>query len=171
MRHLNGTELKRLHRERRRRTEGRIALLLDGVQQPFNVGAILRTAAAFRVEHVYLVNASSPLHPQARKTALGSERLVTWSAHESFDEAADALAADDFALIGIDLVEGAVPIDEVDVPTDVCLAVGHEDRGLSRQCLARCGSVAYIPQLGKVGSINVAAAAAIALYEAARRHW
>ena len=43
---LGPTDLKRLHREWRRRTEGRVALLLDGVQTPFNVGAILRTAAA-----------------------------------------------------------------------------------------------------------------------------
>ena len=51
MSQLDGTGMKRLHREWRRRTEGRLALILDGVGNPFNVGSIVRTAAAERVDH------------------------------------------------------------------------------------------------------------------------
>ena len=51
---LGGTDLKRLHRSWRRRTEGRLALILDGVQGPFNVGAITRSAAAYGVERIWL---------------------------------------------------------------------------------------------------------------------
>jgi tRNA (guanosine-2'-O-)-methyltransferase len=53
----------------------------------------------------------------------------------------------------------------------VCLAFGHEDKGLSPLTLAASDVVAFVPQLGKVGSLNVAAAAAIALYEVRRRAW
>src|SRR5436305_12334459 len=53
-RQLRMTDVKRLNREWRRRTEGRLALLLDSVSQPFNVGSIVRTAAAFGVESVWL---------------------------------------------------------------------------------------------------------------------
>jgi tRNA (guanosine-2'-O-)-methyltransferase len=53
----------------------------------------------------------------------------------------------------------------------VCLALGHEDRGCSAALLAGADAVAYVPQTGKVGSLNVAAAAAIALAEARRREW
>ena len=53
-RQLRPTDVKRLNREWRRRTEGRLALLLDSVGQPFNVGSIIRTAAAFGVESVWL---------------------------------------------------------------------------------------------------------------------
>jgi tRNA (guanosine-2'-O-)-methyltransferase len=53
----------------------------------------------------------------------------------------------------------------------VCLAVGHEDHGLSRGCLEACDHVAYLPLLGRVGSLNVASATAIALYEVRRRSW
>jgi tRNA (guanosine-2'-O-)-methyltransferase len=53
----------------------------------------------------------------------------------------------------------------------VCLVVGHEDRGLSPETLAGCDAVTFIPQLGRIGSLNVATATAIALYELRRRDW
>jgi tRNA (guanosine-2'-O-)-methyltransferase len=172
VRNLTGTELKRLHRDWRRRTDGRLALLLDAVQTPYNVGSILRTAAAYRVEHLWLVGAtSSPTHPKTQKTALGSQRFVTWTECETIEEAADEVAEAGFALVGIELAEGAQPLPEVELPADVCLAFGHEDRGLSKATLARCSTVAYLPQLGPIGSLNVATAAAIAMYEVRRRAW
>ena len=55
MKPLGPTDLKRLHRSWRRRTEGRIAVLLDGVQNPFNLGAIARTSAVQRIERGWIV--------------------------------------------------------------------------------------------------------------------
>jgi len=172
MRNLGDTDLKRLHREWRHRTSGRVALLLDSVQTPYNVGAIVRTAAAERVEHLYLAGASvAPSHPAARKTSLGTERFVEWSSYERVEAALDAVKDAGLRLVGIELADGAVPLHEARLGVDVCLAVGHEDRGLSPLTLAACDEVAFIPQLGKVGSLNVAHATAIAIYEARRRHW
>jgi tRNA (guanosine-2'-O-)-methyltransferase len=53
----------------------------------------------------------------------------------------------------------------------VCLAVGNEDRGLSQATLAACDVVAFLPQMGRVGSLNVATAASIAIYELRRQGW
>ena len=64
-----------------------------------------------------------------------------------------------------------MPLHEARLGDSVCLALGHEDRGLSAGVLAACDEVVFIPQLGKVGSLNVAHAAAIALYEVRRRSW
>jgi tRNA (guanosine-2'-O-)-methyltransferase len=172
VRNLGDTELKRLHRQWRRRTNGRLALLLDSVQTPFNVGAIVRLAAAERVEHVYVAGATvSPDHPKAGKTSLGSERYVAWTAHEALEAAIDAVKDAGYFLLGLELADGAVPLHEVKLPADVCIAVGHEDRGLSPLTLRASNALAYVPQLGKVGSLNVAHAAAIAVYEARRREW
>jgi tRNA (guanosine-2'-O-)-methyltransferase len=171
-RNLGGTELKRLHRDWRRRTDGRLALLLDGVQTPFNVGSILRTAAAYRVDHLWLVAPSaSPDHPKTQKTALGSQRFVPWTACDALDPAADQVAAQGYTLIGVELAESARPLHELDLRGDVCLAVGHEDRGLSGAALARCEAVGYVPLLGSIGSLNAAVATAVALYEVRRQAW
>jgi len=169
---LTGTELKRLHREWRRRTEGRLALLLDSVQTPYNVGSILRSAAAYRVDHLWLVGATeSPHHAKTQKTALGSQRFLTWTVVESIEDAADQVQAAGYRLVGVELAQGAVPMHELTLPADVCLAVGHEDRGLSKAALARCDDLVYLPQVGAIGSLNVATAASIALYEARRQGW
>lgn len=172
MRNLTGTELKRLHRDWRRRTEGRLALVLDGVQNPYNLGSILRAAAAFGVDHLWLVGATAPpAGAKTQKTALGSQRYLTWDHVETFAEAAEPARADGYGLIGIELAEGAVPLHELALAADVALVIGHEDRGLSREALAGCDRLAFLPQVGRIGSLNVAMAASLALYEVRRQEW
>ena len=167
---LGSTDLKRLHREWRRRSSARLAIGLDGVQGPFNVGGILRTAAAYRVEHCWLtLNATGPDNPKVGKTALGSERFMTVEQVEDGGAIAEAARASGFRVIGVELATGATPIFEYDLRGDVCLIVGNEDHGLSRGAIAACDELVYIPQLGSIGSLNVATAASIACYEWARQ--
>jgi tRNA (guanosine-2'-O-)-methyltransferase len=171
-RNLSPTELKRLHRHWRGSTDARLALLLDAVQNPFNVGSILRTAAALRVEHLWLAGATAPPDdPKTRKTALGAGRYLTWTTADDVAGAADAVHAAGYRMVGVELADTAEPLHQLDLTGDVCLAVGHEDRGLSAGCLAACDDVGFIPLLGRIGSLNVATAAAMALYEARRQQW
>ncbi|HSS09787.1 MAG TPA: TrmH family RNA methyltransferase [Acidimicrobiales bacterium] len=173
MKQLGPTDLKRLHRSWQRRTNQRLALVLDSVQSPFNVGAIVRTAAAFRVDHLYLAGSTlSPAHAKAGKTALGTERYLVWTPFATGVEAIDAAHRDGYVVVGVELADSATPLHELVLSAgDVCLAVGHEDHGLSPATLAGCDEVAFIPQMGRVGSLNVATAAAIAMYEVRRRAW
>jgi len=169
---LRSTDLKRLHRDWRRSTEGRVALLLDNVQTPFNVGSILRTAAAMRVDHVWLTGATAPAtHDKTRKTALGADRYLTFTTLEDPVDAVRAARADGYRVVAIELADGAVPLQEAELTDHVCLVLGHEDRGVHATVLAAADGVAFIPQLGRIGSLNVATAAGIALYEARRRSW
>ena len=170
-RNLGGTELKRLHREWRRATDQRVALMLDGVQNPFNIGSILRTAAAYSIDQLWLVGSPSPNDPKVQKTALGSQRFVPTSMCSTTDEALAAARAGGYRVIGVELAEGALPLHEIDLSGDVCIVMGHEDRGLSKDALSGVDHVAYIPQLGKIGSLNVATATAIAIYEVRRAGW
>jgi tRNA (guanosine-2'-O-)-methyltransferase len=173
VRQLDGTGLKRLHRSWRERTgDGRVALLLDGLGTPANVGAIVRTAAAYRVERIWLAGPTPPLSAAGvQRTALGTDRYLTATTVATGVEAIDQAHRDGFVVVGIELCDGAVPLHELDLPADVCLAVGHEDHGLGKATVAACDHVAYLPMLGRVGSLNVAAATAIALYEVRRRAW
>ena len=172
MKPLDGTGLKRLHREWRHRSEGRVALILDNVQSPFNVGAIVRTAAAYRVEQAWLVGATPELDDaKVRKTALGCDRYLVWQRADTVAEALTAARGAGYSPVGLELADGASPLHELAFSGDVCLVIGHEDRGLSPATLDACDAVAYIPLLGKVGSLNVATATAIALYELRRQRW
>jgi tRNA (guanosine-2'-O-)-methyltransferase len=172
-RQLDGTGLKRLHRDWRRRTEGRLALLVDGVTSSYNVGSILRTAAAERVEHVWFTASSlPPTGGGVGKVSMGTERYLTWTEGGTGAEcSADARAAG-WRVVGLELADGATPLHELDLGSGpVCIAVGHEDHGLPVATLAACDDVAFIPQLGRVGSLNVAVATALAIYEVRRQEW
>jgi tRNA (guanosine-2'-O-)-methyltransferase len=169
---LRPTDVKRLNRQWRRRTEGRVALIVESVTQPFNLGSILRTCAAFGVDRMWLTgNAIEPTHPQVGKTALGSEAKLRWERLRSTTDAAAAARADGYRVVAVELARGAVPLHEAPLEGDVCLAVGAEDHGCSPALLGAVDSVAYIPQIGRVGSLNVAVATAIAVAETRGREW
>jgi tRNA (guanosine-2'-O-)-methyltransferase len=173
MKQLGSTDLKRLHREWRRRSPARVGLVLDRVAQPFNVGAILRSAAAMRVSDVWLVGETpGPEHAKVGKTALGAERYLELHHVDGDGGAAlQAATAAGYTTVGIELADGAGPLHELELGPAVCLVVGHEDRGLTPATLDACDAVAYLPQLGRIGSLNVATATAVALYEVRRREW
>ena len=143
----------------------RLGLLVASVTQPFNVGTIVQSAAIFGVEQIWLSgNASLPDHPNAAKVARGADRLVSWKHAGSASEAALAVREAGFRIIALELTDNAVPLFEIPLgDDDICLAVGAEDHGCSPALLAAADDVAYIPMIGRVGSLNVAVATAIAL--------
>ncbi|WP_018656376.1 TrmH family RNA methyltransferase [Actinomadura flavalba] len=171
-RQLRPTDVKRLNRDWRRRTGHRVDLLVESVTQPFNLGSIVRSAAVFGVSHIWLAGNATPLdHRNVAKTALGTERLVPWEHAGTAAQAAARVRAEGLRLIAVELTTDAVPLHDAPLDGDVCLAVGGEDHGVSPALLAAADAVAYIPQIGRVGSLNVAVATAVALAETRRREW
>jgi tRNA (guanosine-2'-O-)-methyltransferase len=171
-RQLRATDVKRLNRDWRRRTGGRLALVLDSVGQPFNVGSIVRTAAAFGAQRLWLCGNTPPLeHPSARKTSLGTERYLAAEREPDPLAAIKAARDDGYRVVAVELASGAAPLHESDLSGDICLIVGNEDHGCSPAVLAACDAVAYIPQPSRVGSLNVAVAAGIAMADVRRQEW
>lgn len=169
---LGPTDLKRLHREWRRAGVAPLGVALDDVQGPFNVGSIVRTAAAERLEALWLAGATPlPTHPKVQRTAMGCDRLVGWTHVPTITEALDAARNTGMRIVGVELAGGAEPLFDLDLTAPTCLVLGHEDRGLSASALGACDVIGFIPQLGRVGSLNVAQAAGIAIYEARRQGW
>jgi len=172
VRQLRPVEVKRLNRGWRRATGARLGLVLDGVTSPFNVGSILRTAAALGVEHVWLAGPSAtPHHPALRKVSMGTERIVDWDAGMPVAEAVAAARSEGLRPVALELCDGAVPLHEAPLTGNLCLVVGNEDKGLSPAALAACDGAAYLPQPGKVCSLNVAVVTGIALAECRRQEW
>lgn len=168
-RQLDGTGMKRLHRSWRRQELSPLELLIDGVNGPFNLGAIIRTAAAYRVDHLWIAASQiDPTNDKVGKTALGTDRYVQWTAVESAAEALADIRKRSLRILGVELAEGAQPVHTVDLDGPVCLVIGHEDRGISKPTLEACDEIVYFPQLGKVGSLNIATAASLAIWEVRR---
>ena len=169
---LSGTQLKRLHREWRKKPRGKLGIIISGVQGPYNIGSILRTAAAERVDHIWFTaNATTPENSKVGKTALGSEHYIEWKEIDSTSSAIIEARSEGYSIIALELANDSLPIFEIDLSGDVCFIIGHEDRGVEPKILTECDSISYIPQLGKIGSLNVAVAASIAIYEIRRQAW
>ncbi|TDD16773.1 TrmH family RNA methyltransferase [Nonomuraea diastatica] len=171
-RQLRPTDVKRLNRTWRRNTRNRLGLIIESVTGPFNIGSIFRSAAAFGVDEIWLAgNATPPTNPKAGKTALGTERFVTWHEAMPATEAVKAAREEGYTVLAVELTAEAVPLHRAELSRDVCLVVGSEDHGCSPALLDAADGVCYIPQIGRVGSFNVAVATAIALAEARRQEW
>ena len=142
-------------------------LVLDGVQDPGNVGTILRTADAFRADGLFLVNACADLYnPKTVRATMGAVfRCPVWSC--GVEELRALLTAS-----GLPLYGAALRADTVDARTleygRCAIAIGSEGKGLSWEMLAACDQTALIPMSEHCESLNAAAAAAVLLWEAAR---
>ena len=170
MRQLGSTDLKRLNRTWRRRLSYRFSLVLHGVQSPFNVGAIVRTAATLGVDELYLSGpTATPRHANAQRVAMGTDRYLGILTFEDATAAIMQARSSGYRVVALELADEATPIQDYPLDTDVCIVVGNEDHGLSVAHLAACDAAVYIPQFGKVGSLNVSAAVAVACYEVRRQ--
>jgi len=144
---------------------GVASVVLDRVQDAGNVGSILRSAAAFGVGQVLALSGTAALwSPKVLRAGMGAHfglRLV------------EGLQIDDLDALQLPLVGTSLDTDallpSVDLPQPCAWVLGHEGQGVAPALLARCALQLRIPQPGGEESLNVAAAAAVCFYEAARR--
>lgn len=143
---------------------GRHYLVLDGVQDPGNVGTILRTADAFDCDGVFLVNAcADPFNPKTARATMGAIfRREAYCAKP--EEVLALLAGSAVPLYGTALRADTVPLAEADW-TKAAVAIGSEGRGLSQQMLDACTKTLKIPMSERCESLNAAVAATVVLWE------
>lgn len=147
----------------------RVFLLLDRVQDPHNLGAIVRTANAAGADAVVLSkHGSVPMTPAAAKAAAGAMETTRIGTVPNVVDAIESLKRRGFWVLGADPA-GERTLYEVDFFQDVCIVLGGEGRGLRPLVKKRCDVRVRIPQWGDVQSLNVSVAAALFLYEARRR--
>lgn len=142
------------------------ALVLDGVQDPGNLGTLARTAAAFGCHALAcLPGTVDPWSPKSVRAAAGA--LFRIPVLQTTEEAVwQWLLANRFVVLGADA--GGTPVREVDLPDRVALLVGNEGAGLSASGRGRCRQMIAVPMRAAADSLNVAVAAAILLYELTR---
>lgn len=164
---LRGTALKRFHRDFRRRQPIRhdIAVLLQSVEYPVNVGSVFRIADAANISALILTGITpTPPNPTLVKVARHKHRCVSWRYEQEVSESILELKGAGYKVFALEITEGATPYDQVDWPEQICLVVGHEDHGITRSTLSLCDEAVYIPMWGKGLSLNLHVSLAIVLF-------
>ncbi len=139
---------------------------IENIEHDFNIGSVVRTANAFNVAGVHIVGRRR----WNRRGAMVTDRYLHINHHADPGALGDWAAAADLPLIGVDNIDGAVPIETFGFPAPAVLVFGQEGPGLSAELQDHCAAVVAITQSGSTRSMNVGAAAAIAMYEWSRQH-
>jgi tRNA G18 (ribose-2'-O)-methylase SpoU len=141
-------------------------IAIENLRHDLNIGSVVRTANAVNVAAVHVVGSRR----WNRRGAMVTDRYLRIEHHPDADAFADWAAAEGLPVLGVDNGPGAVPLETYDLPAACVLLVGQEGDGISPAALARCEAVLAIAQFGSTRSINVGAAAAIAMHAWVRRH-
>ena len=142
-------------------------LALEGVQDPGNIGTILRTADAYGADGIFLLPGCADLYnPKTVRSAMGALfRLPAWSC--SLSQLQKTAKESNLILLGTALRADTIDLRKADISRSIIL-LGSEGRGLSAEALAACPQTLRIPMEAKCESLNVAAAAATLLWEGYR---
>jgi 23S rRNA (guanosine2251-2'-O)-methyltransferase len=145
-----------------------LVLVLDGITDPQNLGAVMRSADLFGVDFIVLPERrSASVNQTVMKVSSGAAEHVRFSVVPNLVRALEKLKEAGYWIYGADM-EGAAA-DAADLAERAALVLGSEESGLSRLVREHCDRIISIPTSGHIDSLNVAAAASVLMYEAGRQ--
>jgi 23S rRNA (guanosine2251-2'-O)-methyltransferase len=167
---LDEAGLRNLVEERLEESAGQLLLLmLDGVQDPHNLGACLRTADAAGVDAVIVPrHGAAALGPTVSKVAAGAAEQIAFAQVGNLGRVLGWLAEYGVAVIGTS-DQGSKSLFDTDLGGPLVLVMGREETGLSKGIMARCNALVGLPMQGAVSSLNVSVATGVCLYEIGRQ--
>lgn len=146
-----------------------LVLALDGIEDPQNLGAVLRVAETAGVDVVVLPQKRSVgITAVVAKASAGAVEHVTIAHVSSLPAALERLKAEGLFIAGAD-ADGKARYWDTDLTVPLAIVLGSEGRGLARLVRERCDAIVSLPMAGKVTSLNVATTGAVLLFEAVRQ--
>ncbi|MFH1639709.1 MAG: 23S rRNA (guanosine(2251)-2'-O)-methyltransferase RlmB [Chloroflexota bacterium] len=153
----------------RERNEPPFYIILDGIEDPQNLGAILRTADATGAHGVVVRSRRAVgLTPVVVKASAGAVEYVPVARVVNIAQAIEVIKKNGIWVTGIDR-DGTVDYEKVDFKPGAAIVIGSEGEGLSALVRKRCDMLAAIPMKGKIASLNASIAAAVVMYEVFRQ--
>jgi 23S rRNA (guanosine2251-2'-O)-methyltransferase len=151
------------------RGERPLLLALDQVQDPQNLGSLIRTAEAVGVHGLILPrHRAVGVTPAVEKASAGAIEHLKVAEVPNLNRLADDLKRQGVWIVGVD-ADGDAELDGFDATMPLCLVVGSEGRGISRLLREKCDVLVRLPMRGEVASLNAAVAGSIVLYDVFRR--
>lgn len=150
-----------------------LTVVLDNVRSQHNIGAVFRTADAFRLEQVILCGiCCCPPNQEIHKTALGAEESVCWQYFNDTTDAVRLLRQQGYVVLAIEQAADSTMLHDLHIEPDKRYAVvlGHEVWGVSQQVIDLADDCIEIPQFGTKHSLNVSVTAGIVMYEIAKKY-
>ena len=158
------SDLETIIQKAQTRSEPLFVLILDQVQDPQNLGTLLRTAAAFDIHGVILPSArAAAVTPAVVNASSGATELLQIAKH-NLAQAMDRLKEAGGWMVGLEDSPQAETPDQVDLKGGIGLVIGNEARGLRKLVRDKCDLLLRIPMQGNIDSLNAAVAGSIVLY-------
>jgi 23S rRNA (guanosine2251-2'-O)-methyltransferase len=151
------------------KNEAPLYCILDGIEDPQNLGAILRTADATGFHGIIVRERRAVgLTPIVAKASAGAIEYVPVARVANVSQTIEFLKKANVWVIGIDMA-GSVEYTKIDYKIPTAIVIGNEGEGISDLVRKRCDTIASIPSVGKIASLNASVAAAVVMYEAFRQ--
>lgn len=142
-----------------------LIVVLDNVRSQHNVGAVFRTADAFRLQAVYLCGiCCCPPNAEIHKTALGAEETVPFHYFADTLDAVKALKEDGYQVLAIEQAHNSIDLSAFRTTTPTAVIMGHEVFGVQQAVIDACDGCIEIAQYGTKHSLNVSVTAGIVMY-------
>lgn len=146
-----------------------LLILLDGIEDPHNMGAIIRTAECCGATAVLIPKRhTAPINATVAKTSAGALESIPLVQVGNVAQTIEELKKQGFWVLGAHM-EGQQTLYQTDLTSPLVLVIGNEGKGLSRLTKERCDFLVTIPMYGRINSLNASVAAAILMYEAVRQ--
>lgn len=165
-------ELNRLSKEAYVKVEKLpVIIVLDNVRSLSNVGAVFRSADAFRISEVFLCGITAcPPHREIHKTALGADETVPWRYFETTEAACMELRTMGYKIFAVEQVDDSIPLQHFKAEPRSAFVMGNEVEGVSDSVLPFCDAAVEIPQEGTKHSLNVSVCSGIIMWHVFQQH-